>query len=240
VAHGQNAAIVNGKPIPKAKLDEFMATFVQGGRPETAELRQAIRDELIARELFIQEAERRGLPRDTQIKQLLESARQDILIRALVRDELKKQPVTDAEVEAEYTKMTQGAGNKEYKARHILLATEAEALSVIEQLRKGAAFEELAKQSKDPGSATQGGDLDWNAPNTYVKPFAEALVRLEKGAYTDIPIQTDFGWHVIRLDDIRDAQVPALDQLKPQLRQELDRQRIMTLQQTLRKKAIIQ
>jgi peptidyl-prolyl cis-trans isomerase C len=239
-AHAQNAAIVNGKAIPKARVDEFVATLTQQGRPDTPELRTAVRDELIAREIFVQEAEKKGLTRNADVQRQLESTRQDILIRAVIREHLKTSPVTDAEVKAEYDKVAKGSGEKEYRPRHILVETEAEAKGIIEQLKKGAKFEELAKKSKDPGSAANGGDLDWNGPDTFVKPFSEAMVKLEKGKFTEVPIKTDFGWHVIRLDDVRDTQPPPLEQVGPQIRQELERRRIQTLQQDLKAKAKIQ
>jgi peptidyl-prolyl cis-trans isomerase C len=236
----QNAAIVNGKVIPSVRVDEFVAALTQQGRPDTPDLRNAVRDELIAREIFVQEAERKGLTRNPETQRQLESARQDILIRALIRDSLKTNPVTDADVKAEYDKVVKSSGGQEYRARHILVETEPEAKAIIDQLKKGAKFEDLAKKSKDTGSAQKGGDLDWNAPSTFVKPFAEAMVKLEKGQYTEIPIKSDFGWHVIRLDDVRDTQAPPLEQVKPQIQQELERRRIQTLQADLRAKAKIQ
>ena len=241
-AHAQNAAIVNGKAIPSARVDEFVAALTQQGRPDTPELRTAVRDELIAREIFVQEAERKGLTRSTDVARQLEQTRQDILIRAVIREHLKNNPVTDAELKAEYDRLTKGAagGDKEYRARHILVETEAEAKSIVEQLKKGAKFEELAKKSKDPGSAANGGDLDWNGPDTFVKPFAEAMVKLEKGQLTEIPVKTDFGWHVIRLDDVREPAPPPLEQVAPQLKQEMERRKIQTLQNDLKAKARIQ
>jgi len=239
-ALAQNAAIVNGKAIPKARLDEFVEMLTQQGRPDTPELRTAVRDELIAREIFVQEAEKKGLARNAEVQRLLENSRQDILIRAVIRDHLKNKPVTDAEVKAEYDKLAKASGEKEYRARHILVETEAEAKAIIEQLKKGSPFEDLAKQSKDPGSAANGGDLDWNGPDTFVKPFSEAMVKLAKGQYTEMPVKTDFGFHVIRLDDIRDTQPPPLEQVGAQIRQELERQRIQSLQADLKAKAKIQ
>ena len=241
-AHAQNAAIVNGKAIPKARVDEFVTALTQQGRPDTPELRNAVRDELIAREIFVQEAEKKGLTRHTDVARQLEQTRQDILIRAVIRDHLKTNPVTDAEIKAEYDKFAKGAagGDKEYRARHILVESEAEAKSIIEQLKKGAKFEELAKKSKDPGSAANGGDLDWNGADTFVKPFSDAMVRLEKGQTTEAPVKTDFGWHVIRLDDVREPAPPPLERVAPQIRQELERRRIQTLQSDLRAKARIQ
>jgi len=239
-AYAQNAAIVNGKAIPKARVDEFVAALAAQGRPDSPELRTAVRDELIAREIFVQEAERKGLARSADVQKQLESMRQDLLIRAVIRDYLKNNPVTDAEIKVEYDKLAGQAGEREYKARHILVESEAEAKAIIEQLRKGAKFEELAKKSKDPGSAANGGDLDWNSAATFVKPFSEAMVKLDKGKYTEIPIQTQFGWHVIRLDDVRDAKPPPLEQVKPQIQQELERRKIQQLQQDLRAKAKVQ
>jgi len=241
LATAQNAAIVNGTAIPSARVNEFIAAMAQQGRQDTPELRNAIREELIARELFTQEAVKMGLTRNPEIARALDTARQDILIRAMIRDYLRTRPVTDDEVKAEYDKLAKGSGGgKEYRARHILVESEAEAKSIIEQLGKGARFEELAKKSKDPGSAQRGGDLDWANADNYVPPFAEALKKLSKGGLTDAPVKSDFGWHVIRLDDVRDVQPPPLEQVKPQIQQELERRRIQELQKELRAKAKVQ
>lgn len=239
-AAAQNLAVVNGKAIPSSRVDEFVAALAQQGRPDTPELRAAVREELIARELFAQEAERRGLGRNADVQKQLDGMRQDLMIRAMIRDQLKAKPITDAELKAEYDRVVKQNTGKEYKARHILVEKEDEAKKILEELKKGAKFEDLAKQSKDTGSATNGGDLDWNTPSTFVKPFSDAMVKLEKGKTVEAPIQTQFGWHVIRLDDVRDAKVPPLEQVKPQIQQELERKRIQDLQKDLRAKAKIQ
>jgi peptidyl-prolyl cis-trans isomerase C len=239
-AQAQNVAIVNGKPIPSAKVDEFMAALAAQGRPASPELRSAVRDELIAREVFLQAAEKKGLPRNDEVRKQLETTRQDILIRALIRDHLQKNPVGDDEVKAEYDRLAKDSAEQEFRARHILVETEVEAKSIIEQLGKGAKFEELAKKSKDPGSAQTGGDLDWNTADTFVPDFSAAMVKLQKGQFTPTPIKTQFGWHVIRLDDVRSMQPPPLEQVKPQIQQDLERKRIMKLQEDLRAKAKIQ
>ncbi|MDT3680579.1 MAG: peptidylprolyl isomerase [Burkholderiaceae bacterium] len=240
-AFAQNAAVVNNKPIPKEQVDEFVQVLGAQGRPDTPELRAAVRDELIARELFVQEAEKKGLARNTEVQRQIENARQEILIRAMIRDHLKAHPITDAEVQAEYDRVAaQGGGEKEYRPSHILVETEDEAKAIIAQLKKGAKFEELAKKSKDPGSAQSGGDLDWNTPGTFVKEFSDAMVKLEKGKYTEAPVKSQFGWHVIRLDDVREAKAPPLEQVRPQIQQELERKRVQQLQQDLRAKAKIQ
>ena len=210
-ALAQNAAVVNNKPIPKQRVDDFVAALTAQGRPDTPELRAAVREELIARELFVQEAEKKGLSRNADVQRQLDNMRQDILIRALIRDHLKDNPIKDEEIKAEYDKVRQQAGDKEYRARHILVEKEDEARQIIAQLKKGAKFEELAKKSKDTGSAQSGGDLDWNTPQTFVKEFSEAMVKLEKGKTTEAPVKSQFGYHVIRLEDVREAKAPPLD-----------------------------
>ena len=239
-ALAQNAAVVNNKPIPTKKVDEFVAALVAQGRPDTPELRAAVREELIARELFAQEAEKKGLLRNPEVQSQLDAVRQDILIRALIRDHLKAKPITDAEIAAEYEKVKKESAEKEYRARHVLVETEDEAKQIIADLKKGTAFEELAKKSKDTGSAAQGGDLDWNSRDTFVKEFSDAMVALEKGKFTETPVKSQFGWHVIRLDDVRDAAAPPLEQVKPQIRQQLERERVQNLQKDLRAKAKVQ
>ena len=239
-ALAQNAAVVNNKPIPKQRVDDFVAALVAQGRPDTPELRAAVRDELIARELFVQEAEKKGLTRNADVQRQLDNLRQDVLIRALIRDHLKAHPVKDDEIKAEYDKIRKQAGDKEYRARHILVESEDEAKQIIDQLKKGAKFEDLAKKSKDTGSAQSGGDLDWNTPQTFVKEFSDAMVKLEKGKFTETPVKTQFGYHVIRLDDTREAKAPPLEEVRPQIQQEIERRRVQELQQSLRAKAKIQ
>ena len=239
-AIAQNAAVVNNKAISKAKVDEFVQAMVAQGRPDTPELRTMVRDELIAREIFVQEAEKQGLGRKPEVLRQLENVKQDLLIRAFLSEYLKKNPIKEDDVKAEYERVKKQSGDKEYKARHVLVEKEDEAKSIIEQLKKGAKFEDLAKQSKDTGSAAKGGDLDWNAPSTFVKPFSEAMVKLAKGKFTETPVQSQFGYHVIRLDDSRDAQPPPYDQVKPQIKQELERKQITELQKKMRETAKVQ
>jgi peptidyl-prolyl cis-trans isomerase C len=235
-----NAAIVNNKPISKRSLDEFMATIAAQGRPETPELRKQALDDLINREVFVQEAEKRGLMRNADVVKQLENVKRDLMIRALIRQQLQKSPISDADLKAEYDKASQGqAGQKEYRARHILVEKEETAKSIVDQLKKGAKFEDLAKQSKDPGSGANGGDLDWNVPGTFVPEFSQAMIKLEKGKFTEIPVKTQFGYHVIRLDDTREAKPPAFDQVKQQIQQGLEQRKIQAFVQDLRSKADI-
>lgn len=237
----QNIAIVNGKAVPKARAEALAQQVARSGRPVTPELEGQIKDEVIAREIFMQEAQKLGLDATEDFKTQIELARQTILIRELFADFQKKNPVTDEEIKAEYDKFAAANGGKEYKARHILVEKESEAKDIIARLKKGAKFEDIAKkQSKDPGSGAKGGDLDWANPGSYVKEFTEALIKLNKGQTTDAPVQSQFGWHVIRLDDVRQAQLPKLDEVKPQIAQQLQQQRLAKFQEDLRAKAKVE
>jgi peptidyl-prolyl cis-trans isomerase C len=217
IAAAQNVAVVNNKPIPKAKADAIVAQLVKQGQQDTPELQTAVREDLIRREILIQEADKKGLAADPDVQAQLDRARQQVLIGALAQDYFKANPPTDAEVRQQYDFYVKEAGGKEYKARHILVEKEADAKAIIAKLKTGAKFEDLAKQSKDPGSAANGGDLDWAPASTYVKEFSDAVVKLPKGQYTQVPVKTQFGYHVIRLDDVRDAKVPSFEEAKPQI-----------------------
>ena len=240
-ALAQNVAIVNGKAVPKTRLEALAQQVAKGGRPVTPEMQTQLREEVIAREVFMQEAEKQGLSSSEDFKSQMELARQTILIRALFTEYQKKNPVTDADLKAEYDKFAAANGGKEYKARHILVEKESDAKAIIASLKKGAKFEDIAKkQSKDAGSGAKGGDLDWANPGSYVPEFSEALVKLNKGQTTETPVKSQFGYHVIRLDDIRTAQLPEFEQLKPQIAQQMEQQKLAAFQQELRGKAKIE
>ena len=237
----QNLAIVNGKAVPKARLDSLALQVARSGRPVTPEMQTQLREEVIAREVFMQEAEKLGLSGSDDFKTQMELARQTILIRALFADYQLKNKVTDADLKAEYDKFAAANGGKEYKARHILVEKEADAKAIIASIKKGGKFEDIAKkQSKDPGSGANGGDLDWANPGSYVAEFTEAMLKLNKGQMTDTPVKTQFGFHIIRVDDVRTAKLPAFEELKPQIAQQLDQQRLAAFQQGLREKAKIE
>ncbi len=239
IAAAQNIAVVNGKPISRAKADLFIQELVKQGQQDTPQLQAMVRQELVDREILVQEAERRGLSGKPDVKFQLDNSRQQVLINALVQDELKKSAISDADVKAEYDRLTSGDAGKEYRARHILVEKEDEAKAIIEQLKKGAKFEQLAKQSKDPGSAANGGDLDWASANSFVEPFSKAMVALQKGKFTETPVQTQFGWHVIRLDDTRQSKAPAFEEVKEQLAESMRRRKLQDFQQALKAKAKI-
>ncbi len=237
----QNLAIVNGKAVPKERAEVLKQQVERSGRPVTPEMEGQIKDEVIAREVFMQEAQKRGLEATPDYKTQMELARQTILIRELFADYQKKNPVTDAEIQAEYNKFVAANSGKEYKASHILVATEDEAKAIIASVKKGAKFADIAKkQSKDPGSGAKGGDLDWANPSSYVSEFTEALIKLDKGKMTQIPVKSQFGWHVIRLDDVREAQMPKLDEVKPQIAQQLQQQKLAKFQEDMRAKAKVE
>ncbi|MCB1978651.1 MAG: peptidylprolyl isomerase [Burkholderiaceae bacterium] len=237
----QNIAVVNGKAIPKERADILRQQVERSGRPVTPDIEKQIKDEVIAREIFLQEAAKRNLEKDPDFKVQMELARQTILIRELFADFQKNNPVTDAEIKAEYDKFVAANSGKEYKASHILVEKEDEAKAIIASIKKGAKFEDIAKkQSKDPGSGAKGGNLDWANPSSYVAEFTEALIKLEKGKMTQTPVKSQFGWHVIRLDDVRQAELPKLEDVKAQVAQQLQQQKLAKFQEDLRAKAKIE
>ena len=198
--------------------------LAQGGQ-DTPEVRNAVKEELNTRELLAREAKKAGLQNTPDVKTQMDLASQSVLVRAYVTDWVKKNPVPEAELKKEYDTIKSQIGDKEYKVRHILVEKEDDAKAIITELQKGAKFDELAKsRSKDPGSKDKGGDLDWNAPANFVKPFGDAMKSTPKGKFTAQPVQTQFGWHVIEVEDVRDAKVPGYDEVKPQLQQRLQAQ----------------
>ena len=240
-ASAQNLAIVNGKPVPLERVKVLKQQIERSGRQVPAEMEAQIKEEVIAREIFLQEATKRGLDATPEYKQQMDLARQTILIRELFVDYQKKNPVTDAEIKAEYDKFVAANAGKEYRASHILVESEDRAKAIIAEVKAGKKFEDIAKkESKDPGSGAQGGALGWASPANYVPEFTEAMVKLQKGGLTDAPVKSQFGWHIIRVDDLRDAQLPSLDDIKPQIAEQLEQQKMMQFQENLRAKAKVQ
>jgi peptidyl-prolyl cis-trans isomerase C len=238
----QNIAVVNGKPVPKARVDAIVTQVqkqaTQRGQQLPPDLDKLVRDKVVTDEILSQEAERRGLAASADFKSQMEIARQSILIGLLSQDVEKKSAVSDAEVQAEYDKVKAQSSGTEYKARHILVEKEDDAKALIAQLKAGGNFAELAKKnSKDPGSAPNGGDLDFASPSSYVPEFSQALVALKKGEYTQVPVKTQFGYHIIMLEDTRAAQFPPLADVKPQIVQRLTQQKATAFRDELRAKA---
>jgi peptidyl-prolyl cis-trans isomerase C len=237
-AAAQNIAIVNGKAVPKARVDLLLQEAARAGQPVAPEMEAQARDQVVLREIFAQEAEQRGIAASPEFKARMQLARESVLIRELFEDYRRKNPVTDAEAQAEYDKFKAQASGTEYRARHILVEGEDEAKSLTAQIKGGASFEELAKKhSKDAGSGQNGGDLDFAKPDSYVPEFGNALTKLQKGQMTEAPVKSHFGWHIIRLEDTRDAPFPAFDEVKPQLKQRMEQARMQQYQEELRAKA---
>lgn len=231
---------VNGKAVPQYRADTLMSAQVAQGQAPSDELRKTVLEELVRREIISQEAVKRGFEKKLDIQAQIELSRQGVLIGAYLNDYAKANPPTDEALKKEYDGIRSALGDKEYKARHILVEKEEDAKGLIEKLKKGEKFEDLAKQSKDPGSKDRGGDLGWANRANYVKPFSEAMVKLEKGKYTEAPVKSDFGWHVIMLDDVRELKAPPFDDIKPQLVQRLQQRTVEKHIMDLRAKAKVE
>lgn len=238
-ALAQKAAItVNGQPVSQAAYDLFLNQQRSRGAPDSAEVRAAVREELIRREILVQEARKKGLDRDPAVLAQLELARQAILGGAFVNQYLSKNPLSEAQLKSDYEIIKAArARSFEYRASHVLVETEEEARAIIGKLERGDKIANLAKQSKDPSSRDNKGDLGWNPPGAYVPPFAEALVKLGKGEFTRSPVKTDFGYHVIFVEDTRPLSTPPYDKVKPELQERANQQRVEELIKELRAKA---
>ncbi len=228
---------VNGQTIPQSVFDAFAAEQKAQGAPDSPELKAAVKEELVRREILAQEARKKGIDKRPEVTGQIELARQAVLIRAFIADYIKTHPVSEDKLKKDYETIKGNLGNTEYKARHVLVEKEEDAKAIIARLDKGEKMADLAKQSKDPGSKDNGGELNWSSPSSYVKPFGEALTKLKKGEYTKAPVKTDFGYHVIQLDDSRPLNPPPYEQVKPQLTQRANAQLVEELIKDLRAKA---
>ena len=238
-------ATVNGKDIPQARMDLILESQIpEEARKEDSEdlkkVKEEIRKALIRNEALAQQAEKDGYGKDPKVLQQLDIARESILINAMLGDYVKKNPLSEKDLKAEYDQIVKGAvgKNKEYKARHILVKTEDEAKAVLADLKKGQKFADLAKaKSQDPGTKDNGGELGWSTPRTFVKPFADAMIGLKKGEISSEPVKTDFGYHIIQVQDVRDATPPAFKDVKPQIEERLQQKRVAEYVQSIESKA---
>ena len=239
-AQSETIATVNGKPISEAKLELLVRERVAQGQQDSPELRSFLKQELINREVIHQESVKRGLDKNPDVQLQLDMVRQGVLVAAFLQDHLKRNQPSEAALKSEYERIKSQQGDKEYRARHILVKTEEEAKEAIDQLAKGVKFETIAaEKSLDTGSKNNGGDLNWAPPGRYVKPFADALTHLKKGEITQTPVQTQFGWHVIQLQDERALKVPSFEEAKGRLVQMLSQQSLQKVVSDLRSKAKI-
>jgi peptidyl-prolyl cis-trans isomerase C len=234
-------ATVNGVQIPRNRLDLVVRQQTARGAQDGEQLRAQVREALINNELLIQEANRSGVAKKPEIQQQIDLTRQEVIANAMVADYVRTHPITDAEVQKEYERAKVQTGDKEYKARHVLVATEDEAKSVLADLKKGGKFDDIAqKRSLDEGTRPKGGDLDWNVPSNFDKAFADAMVKLEKGKMTEAPVRSRFGFHIIQLDDVRPVNFPPLAQVNQQIQQRLVGQKVDALIRDLRAKSKIE
>jgi peptidyl-prolyl cis-trans isomerase C len=241
-ASGGSHIVVNGVTIPQARIDAMNKELDAANQPKGPEREAAVKEELINREVLAQAAKARGIDKNPDVQQQMEMARQAVLIRALFEQETKQHPITDADLEKQYNEFKSSMGQNEYKVSHILVDNEAEAKSIIDQLKKNPNdFAKIAKEkSKDPGSKDNGGDLDWGPSARYVKPFADAVQSQKKGEISQQPVKTDFGYHIIRVDDVRPLKVPEFKDLKEQFKQRAQQQQIQKFVQDLRAKAKVE
>jgi peptidyl-prolyl cis-trans isomerase C len=239
-AGAEDAAKVNGVPIPQSRIDLIAKEQAAKGQPDTPELRNRIKEELITREIVAQEAVKRGLDKTAEVKVQMDFARQSILANAFARDYLQRNPVSEEAMKKEYERVRTDMGDKEFHARHILVKTEEEAKQIIGDIRKGGNFEKIAAEKSHDSSKAKGGDLGWSGPERYVPPFAAALRKLKKGQMTEAPVQTQFGWHVIRVEDERARKFPSFEEAKQQIQQQMQQQEVAKAVSALRAKAKIE
>ena len=237
---GDAVATVNGKPIKQSLFDFIVKDATDHGQKVDDNVRDVIMSKLISSELVLQEAQKSGMDKKPDYLAKEELTRRELLVNVYIQDYMKSHPVSESDTKAAYEKFKTELGDKEYNARHILVASEAEAKDVIAQLNKGGDFSKIAKEkSIDPGSKEKGGDLGWFALGGMVKPFSEAVSKLQKGKLSTDPVQTQFGWHVIKLDDIRELKAPPYDKVKDNLQKQLGHRQLEKMLTDLRAKATI-
>ncbi|MFN9748941.1 MAG: peptidylprolyl isomerase [Burkholderiales bacterium] len=235
LSQAETLATVNGKEVPKSRADDLIAQFKIQGQSITPELERQVYDEVVLREIFLQEAERQGLNHSEALKAQIELARQSLTINALFNEYKKANPVSDTDIQAAYDSFKAQASTVEYRTRHILVNKESLAKQLIAQLKKGAKFDVLArKYSNDSGSKNKGGDLDYADPKNFISEFSEAMIKLKKGQFTQEPVKSEFGYHIIKLEDSRETPFPALNDVKPQIQKNLEQQRLTQFREELR------
>jgi peptidyl-prolyl cis-trans isomerase C len=239
---GGNAplATVNGVTLKQSAADLMFKEQANKGVQETPELKKAVRDELIMRELFAQEAHKKGLDKNEEVQAKLDMARQSVLAGAYMDSFMKTHPITDADIQKEYQRQIQLAGPQEFKLRHIVVKTEQEAEDIIKQLKAGTKFETLAEKSEDTSTRPTGGDLGWTRPSAFVEPMRTAILALKKGEYTATALKSNVGYHIVQVDDVRPTEMPPLESMKDRLRQALTQDAVKAHGTELRAAAKVQ
>jgi len=233
------AVQVNDAAISERVVAQY-AESVGGRQPANPAERKRVIDELALQELWAQQALKAGLEKDPDIKARLENSRRSQLATAAIEHYQRENPITDEQLKAAYDKVVKSHPTKEYKARHILLKNEEDAVKVIEELNNGGDFAELAKKHSTGPSAANGGDLGWFTLTTMVKPFSDAVSAVKKGDYSQAPIKTQFGWHVVKLEDYRDKEPPKMEQIKMRLQMMLRQQQMHDRIKQLREEAKVE
>ena len=242
VAKDVVVATVNGTAITTSRVDAIARQAAGSGRPDTPESRKEIIDQLAMQAAVADEAVKKGLDKTPEVMEQIEGIRQSVLANAYVRDFIKGNPVTDDMVKAEYERIKATITGSEYKARHILVEKEAEAQDIIAKLKKNpASFDKLAmEKSMDAGSKARGGDLGWFDVSGMVPEFGAAVAALEKGKFTQEPVKTRYGYHVILLEDSKPIEAPAFEEVKPSLSQQVQQQNLKKQLDDVKAKAKIE
>lgn len=238
--------VVNGTTISQARIDAVLQTMTAQaqaqGQQVDPRLPEMVREQMITAEILRQEAVRKGIDKQPDVKAELQNAEAMTLANHLIKEFVRTSPISESDARAEYDKLKAATPPKKtYHAQHILVKTEAEANAIIASLKKGKPFAALAKEkSIDPGSKANGGDLGWNDASTFVGPFGDALTHLAKGQITSKPVQTQYGWHIIKLDDVRTEEFPPFDNVRAQIEQQMQSQRVDQYINDLKAKAKVQ
>ncbi len=229
-------AIVNGTEIKRGTMDAVLEMAKRSGMDGQIDPK-ALLDDLIMTELARQEAQKSGLGERDDVKEKVKGFTDKLILNTWMQEKASGLTISDDEIKAAYDKAVASMPKSEYKARHILVKTKEEAQAVIDELAKGKNFADLAKEKSGGPSGPQGGDLGWFSPASMVKPFAEAVEAMEVGTTSKTPVETQFGFHVINLEEKRDVKLPEMESLKPQLKQQLEREKMLAYMQDLRKGA---
>ncbi|PWQ95034.1 peptidylprolyl isomerase [Leucothrix pacifica] len=231
-------AVVNGKEITQDSLNKYLSVVQRSADPKKSDPRAAL-DDLVATELALQEAAKTDILSREDVKQRIEDFTRNVLLTTWTKEKVEGFEVTDEDLQKTYDERVKKDADDEFKARHILLKTEEEANAVIKEVADGGKFEDVAKAKSTGPSASNGGDLGWFKSSTMVKPFADAVKEMEKGGVSKAPVKTQFGWHVIKLEDTRPAKLPALDTMKPQLKRMMAQQMMMDFMEKMKESADI-
>lgn len=237
-------ATVNGSPITQGLLNLNIRNLINQGQKDSPELRQAIKEDLINKELIAQEATKLGLAKEIDFADQVTQLKQNLLLQAFLEDHFKKEPITDSKMREEYDRqrklMGEGSNGTQYRLSQILVSNETDALDLIRRIQKGELFGKLAQEySIDASSKTQGGSLGWLMPGQVIPGVANAISTMPKGAITTTPIQTPAGWVILKLDDKRPFKIPSFEEAKPQIRQAIVQQYIAETVKNLRTNARI-